>query len=165
MFEDVARLAVKFDGVVACNDVGAEWSGALDGWVTLHPKKFREWSAARERNGFARAGRMVGHRPEVGLPDREIEVSEYKFPGQQTSGSSGLFAAKFALVDLGFDRAILCGIPMSNRPHFFDDKNWMGHAGFREAWFGVPEVYRLRMRSMSGWTMALLGSPRDWEDN
>lgn len=150
-------------GVVACNDAGAEWPGDLDGWVSLHPQFFTRKGWLEKRQGpppkriFAHhAADKAVHR---GRYPVGIEFTDYKFPGQERSGSSGLFAAKVALIDLGFDRAVLCGISMDPRPHFFDHEGWRSAEGFRSAWLAVPQEYRDRMRSMSGWTRTLLGAP------
>jgi len=150
-----------WQGVVACNDAGAEWPGALDAWVTLHPRFWdrKGWKAKRAANGFPPARAYYAHeaaRPPV--PD-DVTVTDYLFPGQDKSGSSGLFAAKVALIDLGFDRAVLCGIPLTRTPHFFGGEPWRSAENYRRQWLTVPEEYRARMRSMSGWTAVLLGRP------
>lgn len=161
VFDDVEALDLPFDGVVACNDVGAEWPGMLDAWVTLHPKNMPAWSAKRRKEGRAPSLLTYSNETEHALPNGCVGCG-YKFPGQGGSGSSGLFATKVALLDLGFDRAVLAGIPLSAKPHFFDDKAWNGGEVFRPAWLQLRDEFRDRMRSMSGWTRALLGSPADW---
>lgn len=157
-----------WQGVVACNDAGYEWPGELEAWASLHCRfmETKGWRAERARRGYPEARRHIGHHEafrgslgkKAGLtPD--LIASHYCFPGQPKSGSSGLFAAKVALIDLGFDRAVLCGIPMNGAPHFFGGDPWKPYEGFRRSWLEVPEEYRARMRSMSGWTRILLGPP------
>jgi hypothetical protein len=65
------------------------------------------------------------------------------------------------LEDLGFDRVVLCGIGLSDTPHFFDQKDWKACQGFRKAWLDLDPDTRSRIRSMSGWTKVLFGSPKD----
>lgn len=162
---DAAMALGEYDGVVACNDIGTAWPGRLDAWVTLHPDKMADWIKAREAAGHPPADRIVVYdtyaereQHRVGLkPDL---VVPYRFPGQQSSGSSGLFAAKVALVDLGFDRAVACGIPMDgDRGHFFGGARWNGAQRHRAGWKEALPHIRDRLRSMSGWTSELLGAP------
>lgn len=175
--DDIARYDGPIDGVVACNEAGTVWSGRLDAWVTLHPTYFtsRQWLDARALRGFHPAQRLftldVDH---VGVfPD--VEKTSIAFPGEDPSqsGSSGLFAAKVALIDLGFDRAVLCGIPMTASPHFSGRDTWCGGDrspvhGFRRAWEHLKQPYRNRIRSMSGWTRLKFGAPHrrdeEWTD-
>lgn len=160
LHQDLEDLNLKYEGVLACNEAGAIWPGQLDAWVTLHPNKFGTWISQRKDNGHPKALGLWAHNKRAGI---EVHSTKYMFPGQARSGSSGCFAAKVALLDMGFDRVVLCGIPMTPRPHFFDNKNWRAADGFRRAWQELPMVYRNKMRSMSGWTRVLLGSPKDWE--
>lgn len=168
LWDDVrAALAIgRFDGVVACNDAGAVWPGRLDGWATLHPANMPRWAEQRAKAGFPRAGRVLTHhqaRPGR-IPACFDDTTEYRFPGQTVTGSSGLFAAKVALVDLGFDRAVLCGVPMQAAPgHFFDAKPWDGVASHRQGWLQAMPAIKDRIRSMSGWTAETLGfADKEW---
>jgi hypothetical protein len=146
----------QFDFIVACNDVGAIWPGRLDVWVTLHPEKLTGWREQRRASGFHDAARYLVHGDYV--PDW-MEQAEYRFPGQGDSGSSGLFTAKVALIDLGADRAVLAGIPLVRTSHFFDGVQWEAAGGYRTIWEGLRPEYRARIRSMSGWTAYFFGTP------
>lgn len=148
----------EFDGVIGCNDIGIVWPGAMDAWVSLHSMNFPAWSARRGREGRPPHRHIIGH-AEAG-PTAPVDLrTEYRFPGQDRSGSSGLFALKVALVDLGFDKAVLCGVPMDARPHFFDGKAWDACADHRKGWEQARPAILDRARSMSGWTAKLLGTP------
>lgn len=156
--DDWARaLALgEFDFIVACNDVGAIWPGRLDAWCTLHPEHLTRWRDQRRANGHPDAGRYLVHGD---YPPDWTELVEFRFPGQSDSGSSGLFAAKAALIDLGADRAVLAGIPLSRTSHFFDAVQWEAAGGYRTVWEGLRPEYRTRIRSMSGWTEHFFGTP------
>lgn len=168
LHEDIDAYDGPVDGVVACNEAGAEWAGELDAWVSLHPLYFRKkgWRKKRKDRGYPDAKRHMGH-PEafrnkttvMKWMDPDVEAAPYRMTEEGPSGSSGLYAAKVALVDLGFDRIVLCGIPMTATPHFFDAAPWDSARSFQRAWLHVPIAYRKRMRSMSGWTRVLLGAP------
>lgn len=154
----------EFDGVVACNDVGALWPGPLDGWATLHPEKLRLWVERRSRNGYPPAAEVFQYEHRTGLAKGATRATEYRFPGQQHSGSSGLFALKVALVDLGFERAVLCGVPMSSDlEHFYETKPWRGAMSHQRGWNEVWPQIGDRARSMSGWTRERMGEPdKEW---
>lgn len=164
-----------WDGVVACNDAIPWWPHELTAGVSLHCRYFdiaegRRWRVRRLKAGYPDAEHWFGHeQARRQKPPPYVKFTNYLFPGTQHSGSSGLFACKVALVDLGFDNAVLCGIPMTPTPHMpgttHEDTPWEaatgkhGNGGFRAQWPTVPDEYLARMRSMSGWTRQFLGAP------
>lgn len=160
---DLAAYSGPVDGAVACNDAGTHYAGDLDAWVSLHPRYFlqKKWLEKRKVKGYKPAKRLFGHMQATHLERivSGVEFVDYEFSGQKKSGSSGLFAAKVALIDLGFDRVVLCGVPMTPTPHFFDRADWTRGPGFRKAWLELNPEHTVRMRSMSGWTRVLLGAP------
>lgn len=143
------------DLTLAVNDVAACWAGQIDYLVTLHPEKLPRWQAERLRQGWNEPA-TVAHEPPADV------LMDYRFPGMNASGSSGLFAVKVAL-EAGADRVVLAGVPMTATPHFFDAGHWGERESFAAAWeIALPSI-RDRVRSMSGWTRALLGAPSpDW---
>jgi hypothetical protein len=137
------------NGAVGCNLAAIHWPGVLDAWVSLHSDKFKLWAAWRARQGLPK------HKAQIGL-----EQTLPHFKSQFKVGSSGLYALKVALIDMGFDRAVLCGVPLSaDAAHFDDPKPWKSaniyRGGFNEAFDEIKD----RTRSMSGWTMSRLGKP------
>lgn len=170
LIADVAAYRGDFDLVVACNDAGWWWPGPLRAWVTLHPQNFNNlkhrWLGRREENGYEPAQELVSHddRKWKGKPSG-MTISHWAFTDDEKegSGSSGLFAAKFALIDLQADDVVLCGVPMTIEPHFFKDRggadDWKSAQGFRNQWLKLPEAYKSRMKSMSGWSREFLGAP------
>jgi hypothetical protein len=152
VWDDVeAALALtEADGIVACNDIAADWPGPLDAAATLHPEFWPRWAARRAAKGYP--------------PVPRVFFNGWAFPGQDRSGSSGLFALKVALVDLGYDRAVLCGVPMDERArHIANFKPWRGAQTLRAGWVQALPAIADRARSMSGWTADLLGRPTpDW---
>lgn len=169
LHDDLAAYAGPRDGVVACNDAGAVWPGDLDAWVSFHPRYWisKGWLAKRADAGFTPARRMfASDAKEAGKAAAEtgvrIDLTEWAFPGQavpEASITSGFFAVKVALVDLGFDQAVLCGIPMTNGPHFFDPEPWMTARRYAKRLPNIPAEYRARIRSMSGETRKFFGAP------
>jgi hypothetical protein len=162
LWDDIAAALDlgEFVGVVACNDAGATWPGDLDAWVSLHSSSFKLWTARRARAGHPPAKRLVGHAEARGENRDGVSYTEFRFPGQDKTGSSGLFALKVALIDLGFDRAVLCGVPMTVEDrHFFDPAPWRGAMSHRKGWEQALPQIKDRARSMSGWTKEHLGAP------
>lgn len=159
----VKSLGLPYTHVYACNDAGAEWPDRLDGWVSLHPEKYDVWTKKREQNGYEPAQKLWAHRDHK-RSELEIQIATISFPGQKGTGSSGLFAAKVAMVNCRIDYVVFCGVPMTQTPHFFDNKPWKSNIGFRRQWMHVRKDFRDRMRSCSGWSRVLLGGPHGWKD-
>lgn len=150
------------DLIVACNDAGAV-VGRVDAWVSLHSENFPRWIAERQANGFDDVPPLYSHMIKTKARDLQITVTDWAFPDQPESASSGIYAAKVALYDLGFDKAILCGIPMTSTPHFFDAENWTPAARYLNRLAQLNDNDKARIRSMSGATAELLGRPdKDW---
>jgi len=152
VWDDVeAALALtEADGIVACNDIAADWPGPIDAAATLHPDLWPGWAERRASKGYPPAPQVFTH--------------GWAFPGQDRSGSSGLFALKVALVDLGYDRAVLCGVPMDEQArHITEPWPWRSAEILRAGWRQALPAIGDRARSMSGWTADLLGRPTpDW---
>ena len=154
----------EFHGVVTCNDVTAAYPGPIDACASLHSNSWGRWLGERASRGYPRPGKVFGHDGAKGARHAEAtdEFIEYRFPGQDRSGSSGLFALKVALIDLGFDKAVLCGVPMApNQRHFFDLRPWGAAHAHRKGWEQALPAMKDRARSMSGWTAELLGQPTE----
>lgn len=146
---DAALDLSEFDVVVAANEAGVAWSGILDAWVTLHPDEMAARIKRRQQRGYPDARVIVDH----------WQV-EYKFKGQRQSGSSGLFAVKYALVDMAVDRAVCCGIPIEVESGRIDGKSsWPAAPVFKQGWEQSLPHLKDKVRSMSGWTSRLLGKP------
>lgn len=148
-------FGVPPDAVVACNDVIAEWRGALDAACSLHAEKLHGWLDAREANGYATPWRVFA---KAGS-GRGFDETEWRFDGQTHTGSSGLFALRCALVNLGADKAVLCGVPMAAMPHYFDEADWTGAPRHWAGWQQALPTIASRVRSMSGNTQRVLGAP------
>lgn len=166
VWDDVAAALDlgEFSGVVACNDAGAAYPGPLDAVVSLHPEKWGYWMEQRRRRGYPMPAQILGHsaaRDARRLPPCVTGFVDQMFPGQKDTGSSGLLALKTALVDRGFDKAVLCGVPMDPRPHFFDGRAWTAVQSHWRGWLQALPQIEHRARSMSGRTRELLGAPTE----
>lgn len=170
--DKVEELGIEYDGVVAVNAAGTMWPGELNAWVSLHPRYFlqKDWRKDRADKGYPASPLHVGHLEsrkgrlavQVGMTS-DLSFVDFRFEENSKSGSSGLFGVKYALVHLCFEQVLLCGVPMTPTPHFTGHTHWRDRdrtaESFRNQWKDVPVRFRKRMKSMSGWTKALLGGP------
>jgi len=147
------------DAIAAVNDIGTRWAGRLDLWATLHHEKMATWRAARAASGFGLANLHVGSEPAPGIDS----VEDYRWLGMNASGSSGLYAVKL-MIDRGFDRIVLAGVPMdAAQAHFFDPSQWDEATSFWQTWLDQAPRLQGTVKSMSGRTRDLLGGPdNDW---
>jgi hypothetical protein len=151
---EAALSLSEFEGVVAAKQAGEKWRGRLDAWVTLHPEYLDTSYRARKQAGLPVDTRIFCHKG----GKRVTDILDYLYPAQKSSGSSGLFACKVAQ-HLGFTHLVLCGIPNDNSAGKIGvGPAWHGAENFKAGWQqALP--YLTNVRSMSGWTARLLGSP------
>jgi hypothetical protein len=149
---------LPWDGlVIAANDVGAHWPRDLDHWVTLHSDKFPAWQLLRMQHGF-RAGYRTWCR--WYRPDIPVDFRMRPWAG----GSSGMLAVQVALEGLGCTHVVLCGVPMTQTPHFAETTErfhsiWLAANAHWKSWEDRRAQFGDRVRSMSGRTRELFGAP------
>lgn len=158
-----AREIGRFDATIAVNDALAHYPGEVEIAATLHPEKLSDWLAARDAAGYSPPTIIAAHKGNTQVGRRNAcpvdYVTDYRWPGMSASGSSGLFAVKVA-IEHGFERIVLCGVPMqADGRHFFDARPWSEVNSFTEAWKAALPRINGATRSMSGWTRQLLGAP------
>lgn len=142
--------------VVACNRAGVDWPGRLDAWCSLHPEKLLSvWAPARITDEYETWSDP--NRGERGAAPTDHHLDNW-------GGSSGLFAVQVAL-EVGADRVVACGMPMDRRAHYHGTAAWTEYENFRAAWERKADELEPHVKSMSGWTRELLGTPtRAWID-
>ena len=118
--------------------------------VSLHPTALADWLKRREGPAIRLAVVSSAHRSG---PNVTNHVEDW-------AGSSGLFACKIAR-QLGFERIILCGVPMDpSAKHVVRAQPWPAGVTFRRAsWERHKEEIKPFVRSMSGWTAEQFGRP------
>ena len=118
--------------------------------ISLHAEKIKDWLAKRA---------------EAGYPAPDQVWARVKFDGvshhtEDWHGSSGLFAVKVARM-LGFEKIVLCGVPM--RPeagHVVRGAiHWNACEQFLGGWKQQAPGIAPYVRSWSGWTEELFGKP------
>lgn len=128
-------------------------------WFSLHPEHF----ILKHQYGISKAWCHTSFRKNY--EDRTMYNVDYCWP-VITSGTSGLFAARVALL-LGYEKIVLAGVPMDGTRRFFDhpdskvDVFATDHVA--EEWQNALKQERFRdsVRSMSGRTREWLGEPTE----
>ena len=158
--EDIFYIAV-------INDQIATFEERVDLFITLHGEKVGKWLQNRpqEWNWDFDVYNYRTHQHNLeyteGLNFYELE--------HKWRGSSGLFAVQVALLELGFRKVILAGIPMTTEANKFRrEKQWKQGDKYKEGWSYLiqhPEKQKFdinqHVRSMSGWTKEQLGEPSE----
>jgi hypothetical protein len=144
--------------VIAINRMGRDYKEPFQHWVSYHPDIFPLW--IRERKEPLPDGLMYwsgiykGHR--LGDPKRiKLPIQYCKVFG----GSSGMLAIRVAIDGLGLDRIVLAGVPMDNTPRYDDKTAWREADAYWITWIEQAPWMAGRVRSMSGRTSTLLGTP------
>lgn len=152
---DAARALLKGRsfGVVACNHSAIAFPGHLHGLATLHPEHVASWTRDRAERGGNTDFRafVAAHHPNA--PGATVIA-------QRWQGSSGLYAAQAAFDGLQATGVILCGVPMDpGAGHIRGEANWAGGVSYRKGFIDALPALGGRLRSLGGWTQALLGAP------
>ena len=154
---DRALSIVEPDTIIATNNAGRDFPTDLPHWVTLHTELMPGWMAERKAMGLPDAGQMWTSNTKT-IPPEHAGLYNHV---PSWDGSSGLLAITVAL-HLGYDRILLCGVPMDKlAAHYDDDKPWMDAPRYRAAWNRHMHKMRGKVKSWSGWTRLKLGAPTD----
>jgi hypothetical protein len=159
--EDAARALALFtpDAIAATNNIGIQWEGRLDYWFTLHVEACTDWvginEALRQRTLHGRNRPQIwSHRSK-----RHAQSPPVDRVTDDWGGSTGLLCVK-ALIEEGFTRIVLAGIPMAqDGGHFYDRRKWSESDRYHPAWQRNLAAIRDVTRSVSGWTAHILGQP------
>jgi hypothetical protein len=181
VWDDVrsAQALCEFDAVYCVKQSGIYWPHEFDVWVTLHPEFMDAYEAERAGRGLSGGYEIVSPLDDLvgahaGKGKNIKRKTDYRFPGMNASASSGIFAVKVALVDDGFDRVVLAGVPFdANAGHFLPStrnvnnevrgKIWKQKENFEPGFKLALPFMRGKVRSMSGYTAEVLGTPdRAW---
>lgn len=159
VWDDLARFNDKaFGGTrMAINDIGQHYMGHIDHWATLHPEYMHGWLHYRQTHV------MSGDRPPLVHSDKAHHAVDYAWSLQTSGGTSGLLAVWVGIL-MGFDPITIAGVPMDGSGHYFDPPDYsktdFHQAHIRASWdWAATEIFDGRVKSMSGWTAKLLGTP------
>lgn len=165
VWDDVkaARALFEPDAFAVINDMIPLWPDRIDYVCSLHPEKVAEWLNQRHKKGLDFHGEVWCHK--IAGP-RGIVHKGVDHHTEDWAGSSGLFAAK-VLLEQGFDKIVLCGVPLvSESMHIVRKRHWSAAHAFRSGWQRNRKSIAHKVRSVSGWTKEFLGAPTpEWLAN
>jgi hypothetical protein len=148
----LALIAGRPHTLIACNHAGRDEPGPLDHWVSMHPELWKLWLGQRRKAGRPDPGQLWHARHKLSPLEESRAIDSW-------GGSSGLLCVAVAF-ELGLSRIIVAGVPMAKlASHYDDDKPWYEARYYWPMWEKHAGRMRDRVRSMSGWTAQLLGSP------
>lgn len=154
---------------IATNETGRDFIDFLPHWCTLHTEKITAWYMQRINwrcKGDGDIGQFWTSNVKT-LPNNDFLTPLSFRHVQSWDGSSGLLAITVALA-LGYQKIILCGVPLDKKAgHYFSpDEPWMDGPRYRHAWIKHKGDMEGRVKSMGGWTQSLLGAPtKEWVQN
>jgi len=147
--------------IIATNHAGRDWAGPLPHWCTLHTENMPGWVAERQAAGRLPAEQLWTSNTKTIPPEHK---SWYRYV-PVWEGSSGLLAVTVALY-LGYERVLLCGVPLdAAAAHYDDDAPWWEASKYRGGWNTHLHKMQGRVKSFTGWTAMKLGVPTQaWID-
>jgi len=170
VWDDLERLGCRWDmhrgcvrvpdGDLMCvNSIGMDMPGEVVHWYANGARDLRAWAAARRPEHRQLWEQNLSRRPIHYHSCNAGFGTCWPVPGH---GSSGLNACLVGM-GLGYERAVLCGIPVDDSPHYHDPP-WRACNFTRESpdkyWERAKtKCFKGRVRSMSGRTREMLGEP------
>lgn len=144
--EEFKILCQEFD--VMAIGLDCSYDGYVKYFATYHIKDLPEYIRRRNLAGVNTDFLVVGHK----LDKKEkVDIIE---PHVAPSGSSALLGT-LAAIRIGYDKIILCGCPLIGASH----NGFQPYNVFQKGWSKKYESVKNYTKSMSGWTMELLGKP------
>lgn len=150
-----ANELVQPSTLIATNHAGRDFDGILPHWVTLHTELMPGWIAERSEKGYPDAEKFWTSNTKTIPPEHAALYNHVP----TWDGSSGLLAITVAF-HLGFEKIILCGVPLDKKAcHYNDDQPWMDAPRYRGAWLKYMPHMLGRVKSFTGWTNLKFGEP------
>ena len=139
--------------VICVNDAGMHFPGPIKHWYSNDIQMLQRWIDAR-RPRYVRdfGGHVESHSCCDGAKHK------WPWPGHGTSSLNAVFTA----LGLGYERVILCGVPLDDNGHYFDPpwvKTNFDREGTLKPWRLLAPKFEGRVKSMSGNSREILGAP------
>ncbi len=153
VWDDLENFGVHIHDVICVNDVGMHFPGHVKHWYSNDTQMLRKWVQARRPRYQMDFGKDI-------QTHSCCEGAKWKWPWPG-HGSSSLNAV-FTALALGYDKIILCGVPLDDEGHYFDPP-WIRTNFSREAttrhWRLLAPKFEGKVTSMSGNSREILGAP------
>lgn len=169
VWDDLDRLGVHGDQnngweTICVNDMMQYYPGVVNHGFTNQYRWLPHWVGGRREtiNGF----KVVDKWGRIGLTHSMSNAQvNWPWPGHGTSALGAVYTA----LALGYDKIVLCGVPLDNSHHFFeppwctsnfDNEVGVDPAGKMRYWKdSMRKWFGGRVFAMSGRTRDLLGEP------
>lgn len=165
VWDDLALLGVRGGDnqewdVMCVNDVVMHYPGQVRHFFSNDHRLMPHWIGAR-RPQYVRLYGQIQHTHSCRVGGKHT----WPWPGHGTSA----LGATYTGIALGYDRIVLCGVPLDNSPNYFSPswelRNFEREVGTKpngemQYWQQARDkCFKGRVKSMSGRTRELLGSP------
>ena len=142
---------------IAVNCAGVLFEGNLNIWVSAHGTALVDLIEKRRALGLDMNFDAYGN-----FAKSEKSGDVIRWNRSSCNGSSGLLAALVA-IELGFDKIILCGMPLVGEEGINTDGKVAPqptpYHHYQHGWTLLQNILRDHVRSMSGWTRETFGAP------
>ena len=150
-FRDYDVLAV---GIDALSNLKNEY---IRYFATYHPMDLASVRFERDQMKRNVDFKIISHKP---YPDKEHSIVGIIIPidlQKEPSGSSALLGVLGAMKE-GYEKMVLCGCPLTGK-----NTKEQPYSVFRTGWLFHEKAVLGKVKSMSGWTKEILGSPdKEW---
>ncbi len=161
LWEDTIAAPLSNNGEwehIAVNGAGVFCGSPLHVWASIHGPKLVDWIEKRRALGRC----DMDFKAYGNFADNQESGDVIRWNRPNGDGSSGLFAVLIAL-ELGFDKLILCGMPMDGEERITSDggvePGLTPYHHYRKGWILRQGILSKHVRSMSGWTRETFGEP------
>lgn len=169
-WEDIEAFDIprRKPAIIAVNNMILDYHDRVHHACSLHAEEPPLW--VRLRGQYGCDSNHVSTHAYRKSSDPQVMDCDYIWDivGSALAGTSTLFAVAVALA-LGYSKVVVAGAPLDGTGHYYDPpkretRQFMGNC--RQEWVNAHEYFfNGRVRSMSGFTMDLLGYPsQDWID-
>lgn len=123
-------------------------------FATYHPSDIGPAFDRRKAAGGNTDYMIIAHQPHIEQSTGQ-DLVDLIIPFEPPTGSSALLGV-LAGIKLGYEKIIVCGCPLTGK-----NADQYDYANFRAGWTAKLAMIKDKTRSMSGWTMELLGAPTE----
>jgi len=159
LWDDLAKINGRHHDFMAVNHAGLFFKGKLNHWYTNEGPMLPLWETLRRHmRGHGDNGPVLTHTNDPN------STADYLW-NWSGAGSSSLGAVLTGLA-LGYDKIILCGIPLDNSGHFYDPpgehSNFINEVpkrdGYPRYWQNAArDVFDGKVKAVSGRLIEVLG--------
>ena len=160
LMDDFADLPEGVHGTweyVAVNGAGVLHRTPINIWCSIHGPLLVDWIEKRRALGCD-----MDFEAYANFADNQESADVIRWNRPNGGGSSGLYAVLVAL-ELGFDKLILCGMPMDGGKRITSEGDvepgLTPYQHYRKGWISRQGILSNHVRSMSGWTRETFGEP------